>query len=252
MIIQYCSDLHLEFPENKEFLTANPLKPMGDVLLLAGDIVPFAVLDKHKDFFRYVSDHFESTYWVPGNHEYYYSDIATKSGTLNEKILSNVFLVNNISMIHNDVKFIFSTLWSKIRTAYQWQIERVMSDFHVIKYNGYRFSTDKFNLLHEECLSFVQHELNNKTSDKSVVVTHHVPTFLNYPEMYRADVLNDAFAVELFDLINAFGPDYWIYGHNHNSPPNFKIGKTHLLTNQLGYVKYGEHHLFSAKKEFKL
>ncbi len=247
MIIQYASDLHLEFPENKEFLTANPLKPIGDVLLLAGDIVPFAVLNKQKDFFRYVSDHFEYTYWVPGNHEYYYYDIATKSGILNEKIRNNVFLVNNISIIHNDVKFIFSTLWSKIRTAYQWEVERGMSDFHVIKYNGYRFSTDKFNLLHEECLNFVQNELNSQTSVKSVVVTHHVPTFLNYPEEYRADVLSDAFAVELFDLIKTSGPDYWIYGHNHSNPPDFKIGKTHLLTNQLGYVKYGEHQLFSTK-----
>lgn len=100
MIIQYASDLHLEFPENKEFLIANPLKPMGDVLLLAGDIVPFAV--------------------------------------------------------------------------------------------------------------------------------------------------------ELFDLIKTSGPDYWIYGHNHNNPPDFKIGKTHLLTNQLGYVKYDEHQLFSTKKALKL
>ncbi len=248
MVIQYASDLHLEFPENKKFITENPLNPKGDILLLAGDIVPFAVMDKHKDFFRYVSDHFEFTYWVPGNHEYYYSDMATKSGTLNERIRSNVFLVNNISKIHNHVKFIFSTLWSKIRAAYQWQIEHGMSDFHVIKYNGYRFSVDKFNLLHEECLNFVQQELNDKTSDKSVVVTHHVPTFLNYPEKYRTDVLSDAFAVELFDLIKTSGPDYWIYGHNHHNPPDFKIDKTLLLTNQLGYVKYGENQLFSAKK----
>ena len=251
MKIQYCSDLHLEFPENKEFLKSNPLQVKGDILLLAGDIVPFVVMDNHNDFFDYLSDNFEYTYWVPGNHEYYRSDIKDKNETFNEKIRSNVFLINNTSVIHNNVKFIFSTLWTKIRPAYIWQIERGLSDFHVIKYNGYRFSTEKYNMLHEESRNFIKQELSEKKENKTVVVTHHVPTFLNYPEKYKGSVLNDAFAVELFDLIENDGPDYWIFGHHHQNISDFKIGKTKLITNQLGYVKYGEHKLFKEEKVFK-
>jgi len=248
MTVQYASDLHLEFPENKEFLRANPLQAVGDVLLLAGDIVPFAVLNKHKDFFSYLSDHFKATYWVPGNHEYYGYDVAAKCGVLNEKIRNNVFLVNNTSVLHDDVKFIFSTLWSKISPAYEYQIERSLSDFRAIRYKGYRFSAERYNELHADSLAFIKQELATETTSKNVVVTHHVPTFMNYPEAYKGDILNEAFAVELFDMIEATGPDYWFYGHIHGNTPNFEIGNTQLLTNQLGYVSNGEHLHFNTKK----
>ncbi len=252
MKIQYCSDLHLEFKENKNFLKQFPIKQEGEILLLAGDVLLFKLMNEHDDFLDYISDNFETTYWIPGNHEYYHFDAATKCGILNEKIRGNVFLVNNTTINHGNISFIFSTLWSKISPANEWQIERRMSDFHVIKYNGFRFSSVQFNQLHEKSLSFLKQELESKPSGKTVVVTHHAPTFLNYPEKYKGDLLNEAFAVELFDLIESSGPDYWIYGHHHCNTPVFSIGKTQLLTNQLGYVQSNEHHLFSREKVFEL
>jgi predicted phosphohydrolase len=252
MVLQYASDLHLEFPDNKQFLKANPLQPKGDVLLLAGDIVPFAIMDKHKDFFNYVSDNFNTTYWIPGNHEYYSFDAATKSGTLNEKIGSNVFLINNLTVQIENVNLIFSTLWSKINPAHAWHIERSISDFQVIKYNGYRFSAERFNQLHDESMLFLNRELQRKSSEKKVVITHHVPTLMNYPEKYKDDILNEAFAVELFDMIEASSIDFWIYGHHHNNTPDFNIGKTKMLTNQLGYVKYNEHIAFNPSSTINI
>ena len=252
MIIQFASDLHLEFPKNRDFIKANPLRPKGEILLLAGDIVPFTLLEKHQDFFNYLSDNFETTYWIPGNHEYYYFDLGTKSGVLNESIRNNVHLVNNISMVHHDVKFIFSTLWSKISPAHQWEIERSISDFQVISFNMHRFSAEQFTLLHEESIKFIIPELQQKANKKTVVITHHVPTFLNYPEKYKGDVMNEAFAVELFDLIEKTYPNYWIYGHHHTNTPDFVIGQTKMLTNQLGYVSYNEHQMFSTERIFKI
>ena len=112
--IQYASDLHLEFPANKAFIKQHRLLPVGEVLVLAGDIVPFAVM--------------------------------------------------------------------------------------------------------------------------------------NYPEQYKGEALNEAFAVELYYLIQASGIDFWVHGHHHVNTPEFSIGSTFMNTNQLGYVQRNEHGLFEANK----
>lgn len=252
MRIQYCSDLHLEFPENKTFLRSNPLAPAGDVLILAGDVVPFAEMEKHSDFFNYLADTFETTYWLPGNHEYYHSDASERSGTLNEKIRSNVLLINNQTIKVHNTKLVFSTLWSHISPANEWMIKKNMSDFHVISYQGQPFTTDNFNELHEQSKAFLVSALQDTKDCETIVVTHHVPTFMNYPERYTGSLLNEAFVVELFDLIEDSGIDYWMYGHTHVNTPDFDIGKTHLLTNQLGYVEYNEHQYFHIAKTFTI
>jgi predicted phosphodiesterase len=120
MIVQYASDLHLEFSQNEHFLRTNPLEPTGDVLILAGDVV----LEKYRDFFDYLADHFEMTYWIPGNHEYYQFDLAKKCGKINEAIRKNVHLVKNLTIKQGGVRFMFSTLWSKISPPNQWQLQR--------------------------------------------------------------------------------------------------------------------------------
>lgn len=240
MRLQYCSDLHLEFRENKNFLSEHPIEPTGEILLLAGDVVPFVLMEKHHDFFNFISDHFQTTYWLPGNHEYYHFDISKRSGILDENIRTNVHLVNNRIIEKDTTRLIFSTLWSDINPDNHLSIEKNLSDFHLIQYKEYRFSVDRYNELHKNDLQFIETELKHAGNGKTIVVTHHVPTFLNYPAQYAGSNLNEAFAVELSGLITATNPDYWIYGHHHNNTPGFKISKTQMLTNQLGYVKYGE------------
>ena len=246
--LQYCSDLHLEFSENKALLKRHPLKPSADILILAGDILPFSAMGQHPDFFDYISAHFKMTYWLPGNHEYYYSDISVRSGKVHEKIRDNIFLVNNVSVPFDGLKIIFSTLWSEIRPDHAWDVERSMSDFQVIRYRGRSLAVPQVNQLHADCLRFIKTELNRAFIGKTVVVTHHVPTFQHYPAQYKGSILNEAFAVELFPLIEESNIDYWIYGHHHANIPDFRIGNTVMLTNQMGYVRNGENQHFNSEK----
>jgi hypothetical protein len=158
----------------------------------------------------------------------------------------------NATLVHKNVKLIFSTLWSHISPGHQWQIERSLNDFHLIKYGGYRFSAERYNQLHAESLAFIQNALKTVQEEKVMVFSHHCPTFLKYPEQYKGDVLNEAFAIELHDLIEASNIDYWMYGHHHCNIPEFSIGKTKLMTNQMGYVQGNEHHAFETDKVIEL
>ena len=81
--------------------------PEGDILLLASDIVSFAVMNKQADFFNHISDTFPTIYLIPGNHEYYYFDATTKRGTLYEEIRNNVFLIKNTSVRFQKLQLIF-------------------------------------------------------------------------------------------------------------------------------------------------
>ncbi|MFG4005102.1 metallophosphoesterase [Flavobacterium aquidurense] len=247
MKIQYCSDLHLEFPENKQYIIQNPIVPKADVLIMAGDIMPFAGIDRHKDFINYISDHFKLVFWLPGNHEYYYSDINDRTGVLDEKIRDNVFLVNNIVKEVSEVGLLFSTLWSRISPEKQSLIQQSMSDFKIIKNHQGLFTPDYYNVLHKESLQFLQDAIIRLNTTRNIVVTHHVPTFINYPEKYVKSKINEGFVTNLTDFIEQSNIDYWMFGHHHFNVDDFKIGNTKLITNQLGYVKYNENDKFSNK-----
>jgi predicted phosphohydrolase len=241
MKIQYCSDLHLEFPDNDKYLKENPIEPVGDILLLAGDIIPFAIKSQYEYFFDFVSANFQTTYWVPGNHEYYRGDVAEMSGSFKESIRSNVYLVNNHAEQHGHIKFIFSTLWANIGEQNKALIQQFMHDYRVVRFKGGPYTTEHTNQLHLHCMDFIKEALPVSAGISTFVVSHHIPTHQHYPPQYEGSPLNDGFATRLDNFIAEAGPDYWLYGHHHYNAPEFKIGRTTLLTNQLGYVKLGEH-----------
>lgn len=109
MTIQYASDLHLEFADNREFVERGGLTPVGDILVLAGDV---SYLGDHKmmkrPFFDWCAEHFRQTYIVPGNHEFYHGyDIALTMEDFEFAYRKNVRYLNNKSVVEGDTELFF-------------------------------------------------------------------------------------------------------------------------------------------------
>jgi predicted phosphohydrolase len=249
--VQYCSDLHLEFEQNRRYLTANPLRVCGDILILAGDIVPLHDEFLNNSFFRFISKRYKQVFWVPGNHEYYYRNISDFSVSFNLRLHENINIVNNIELQYEGIQFVFSTLWTKISKKNEKYVELNVSDFECISKNDKKFKVSDFNKIHDESLKFVRQSLDHRKK-KVVMVTHHVPSFLcNKPAHNNSDI-NEAFCVDLTDYIEKSNVGFWIYGHSHFNQKPLYIGKTILLTNQLGYIQLNEQDGFKQNAYFSV
>ncbi len=248
MTIQYASDLHLEFPLNEQYLRKHPLEAVADVLVLAGDVMPLSMMDRFKAFLDDLSARWKMVLWVPGNHEYYGGDLRKSPESFDLAIRDNVVLTQNTGFYLNDVYFVCSTLWSAINPVNQGFIRQRLSDFRSIRYGRNMLSTDRYNLMHLVCLQHLKDLIQTDHKGPTVVVTHHVPTLRHYPKEFKGDALNEAFASEQYALIKAYDADAWIYGHHHRNTPDFRIGHTRMLTNQLGYVQLNEHGSFVHDK----
>ncbi|WP_447640057.1 hypothetical protein [Paracnuella aquatica] len=149
-------------------------------------------------------------------------------------------LLNNSVVELEDVRLLFSTFWSHISVADEWALQKGMADFSLITENGRPISCNQYNHWHDVAIDFVKKESAKASSKKTIVVTHHVPTFFQYPKMFAGSPISSGFATEYFSFIESSYIDYWIFGHHHRNVAPFYIGKTKMLTNQLGYVWHQE------------
>lgn len=90
----------------------------------------------------------------------------------------------------------------------------------------------------------IEKAVRESDTEKIVVVTHHLPTFLAIENRRKGDVLNAAYATELGNYIADSRISAWIYGHSHHSTA-LTIGDTRFVSNPLGYIFCGENTAFS-------
>ncbi|MDR2914297.1 MAG: metallophosphoesterase [Tannerella sp.] len=253
MKIQYASDLHLEFSDNYSYLKRNPLKLVGDILVLAGDI-GYLNDDNYRNhpFWDWASENYEQVIVAVGNHELYkYYYLANMPQGLVCTVRDNVKYYYNAVVRIDSIDFIVSTLWAKIRLEDAYSIENGVTDFHRILYEKELLTWEKFNGEHDRCLSFIKTEVENSDAKHIIVVTHHVPSFqLSSPD-FAGSRINGAFTIELSNYIATSSIAYWIYGHSHRNIDRV-IGRPRCVTNQLGYVFHNEHLKFNPEKVIEI
>ena len=253
MKIQYASDLHLEFKSNTEYLTTNPMKVTGDILILAGDIHVIGSPDfMENPFWDWASKNYKQVIVAYGNHEYYKTcDLGTMKDGLKYKIRDNIYYYYNCVITIEDVDIIVSTLWSYIHKENEDACVYSVNDFRMIKYNGDNLTAEIFNNEHKKCLDFIKKSMQESKAKTKIIVTHHVPSISLTAEEFRGSAMTDAFTVDLTDYIKKCGAKYWIFGHSHRNI-NKKIGSTNCLCDQVGYVSSGENETFSGDKCIEL
>lgn len=229
MKIQILSDLHYEI---NRYFTLQKEDFVGDVIILAGDIC-----DMPGSRFEHLPD--IPVIHVLGNHEHYgkvFNDTKDRISrgwrTLGK---SNVQVLNNeVHYEGYDTRFLCTTLWTNFVTEHgenqAAECRRGMNDFYQIR----EFSLARWMDEHERAVAWLKEELTKGFSGKTVVVTHHAPSFKSNSPKYGSSTIRAGFCVDLEYLMQDYSIDLWIHGHTHE-PSDYMVSSTRVVCNPLGY-----------------
>ena len=250
MRIQILSDLHLEFPGN----SLPPLAPDAELIVLAGDLAPVRAGRVGEAARRWAGA--ERILYVPGNHEFYGSDIDTAQAALADQCLRHqVTLLDPGAVTIDDIRFIGATLWTDFRlegAAAEARAHRTvaggLADFRgAIRYRAGpsgRFTTAESARRHAAHRAFIEAELESAASCglTPVVITHHAPSPRCIRPRFADSRLNAGFASDLDAVIARYQPPLWVHGHLHDRVDE-QLGETRVVCNPGGYDR-AEGHAF--------
>jgi hypothetical protein len=241
------------------------------VLLLGGDIDSSGA-----DLELYVMDlvrRFRFVFYVPGNHEYYNESIDefdTLMRMMNRDMPDcfRAFVPGyQDPVVFDDVMFCGATLWTDLRqgdAAAIDQAKRGMMDYRQIAVSGetlrYIQMVNMYNEeearrlfkervmwtpelameAHKRDLRSIKDALDDTTTTKKVVLTHHMPKLMDFDFGHPCDPnrnMTYSFNCTDIDDETIAKADYWFCGHGHNVG-EVRVGDCKIITNALGYGKY--------------
>ena len=235
--IQIISDLHLEF--------GNMSVPMvdRDLLIIAGD------LDIGKKPIKFINEQLKISpvIYILGNHEFYHQDYDEIMDFWKKIKLKNFYFLENSAVELSGIRFLGAILWTDINQGNNNDIETAkvgLNDFRVIRKENWKFTPEDSIILHNQSIKWLRNELKKEFNGKTVVITHHLPSYLSVHKKYEKSPINPCFYSDLDDLIKKFKPNLWIHGHTHDSF-DYVLDHTRIVCNPRGYNNIEENQQFN-------
>ena len=259
MRVNVISDLHLEF--------GDLYLPGGEVLIISGDVCESRTLRKFKydkynllgdngvegkridraaRFFQEECTKYKNVIYVMGNHEHYHGKFSKTWHELCAEMPDNVQVLEDQSMVIDDVLFLGATLWTDCNKGDPLTIQVLkngMNDYRAITHlkNGiYRKLIPQDTIeTHIATKQFFSDEIEKHPDKKVVVCTHHAPSFKSVHPHYAHDTqMNGGYASDLSEFIlDRPQIKFWTHGHMHD-PSDYMIGDCRVLCNPRGYKGY--------------
>jgi predicted MPP superfamily phosphohydrolase len=245
-MLKYVSDLHLEhisLSNNKvKNIYLNNIYPTNYIALL-GDIGNLTN-NNLRIFLEQCSKNYDKVLYVPGNHEYWcdkkynINEIKLKLQSICDK--QNIILLDNNTCYIENIKFIGTTLWSKIRDH---NIEKNKNNGNyknIINIDGIPITPHITNIFNDIAIKFIQKEID--TEHTCILLTHYPPIYCepqnnqytSHPKYYGKHNY-EGYHTNIEHIID--NPIVaCLYGHTHYCN---KFYRNNILyaSNQLGYSK---------------
>lgn len=212
-IMAYVSDVHLDDVPSQEAVRRIEIlnQVEADYLVMAGDICSIANTEL---FLSQIKPNVKKVIIVRGNHEYY----NTYIGVDVEYPDNFVCLTHKQALLFDDIRFIGDTVWTDIPIYLENDIGRNIYDYQMIKQPNGELITPRFiSDLHSEQYRDIRTLASLPSNGrKTVIVTHHSPSFEGVNLKYLGNRINPAFHSNILEEFEGLDISYWIHGHCHD------------------------------------
>lgn len=210
----------------------------NDVICIAGDVSDGpSGINKHLLDLHDLTD--AVIVGVMGNHDFYHRTLT--QDTINSARLGlpeRVHILENEALEICGVRILGCTLWTDADRGQMAGNALEMQDFNFIKApereSGF-IEVEDMLVLNRASKDWLSVELGKPFAGKTVVMTHHAPSFRSQHPKYEGSPISSFFCCDMEYLIEEHGPELWLHGHLHD-PVDYAIGHTRVVCNPRGYT----------------